>query len=72
MILYATLAKGSKLPFDNRVNSTRHFMRELNRDIPLRGINWFFDHAETISDESIDRMGRAGTGRQELPATASI
>jgi predicted amidohydrolase YtcJ len=30
-ILYATLAKGPKLPFEYQVNSTRHFMRELNR-----------------------------------------
>ena len=30
-ILYATLAEGPKLPFDYQVNSTRHFMRELNR-----------------------------------------
>src|SRR6202040_2380219 len=30
-ILYATLAGGPKLPFDYQVNSTRHFMRELNR-----------------------------------------
>src|SRR6185369_9111595 len=30
-ILYATLAKGPTLPFDYQVNSTRHFMRELNR-----------------------------------------
>ncbi len=31
MILYATLAKGPKLPYEDQVNSTRHFMRELNR-----------------------------------------
>jgi len=31
LILYATLAKGPKLPFDHQVNSTHHFMRELNR-----------------------------------------
>ena len=30
-ILYATLAKGPTLPFEYQVNSTRHFMRELNR-----------------------------------------
>ena len=30
-ILYATLAKGPKLPFDYQLNSTRHFMRDLNR-----------------------------------------
>src|SRR6202140_2051256 len=31
MILYATLAKGPKLPPEQQMNSTRHFMRELNR-----------------------------------------
>src|ERR1700742_2574871 len=30
-ILYATLGKGPKLPLDYQINSTRHFMRELNR-----------------------------------------
>ncbi|MFB6454717.1 amidohydrolase [Chitinophaga sp. Hz27] len=31
MILYSTLAKGPKLPYEYQVNSTRHFMKELNR-----------------------------------------
>ncbi|WP_016836254.1 amidohydrolase [Herbaspirillum lusitanum] len=31
MILYATLAKGPSLPLEQQVNSTRQFMRELNR-----------------------------------------
>jgi predicted amidohydrolase YtcJ len=31
MILYASLAKGPKLPLEQQMNSTRHFMRELNR-----------------------------------------
>ncbi len=30
-ILYATLARGPKLPLEYQINSTRHFMRELNR-----------------------------------------
>jgi predicted amidohydrolase YtcJ len=30
-ILYATLAKGPKLPLEHQMNSTRHFLRELNR-----------------------------------------
>src|SRR6202043_717077 len=30
-LLYATLAKGPKLAHDDQLNSTRHFMRELNR-----------------------------------------
>jgi hypothetical protein len=31
LILYATLAKGPTLPLEYQVNSTRHFMREMNR-----------------------------------------
>lgn len=31
LILYASLAMGPRLGFDDQVNSTRHFMRELNR-----------------------------------------
>ncbi|WP_110336853.1 amidohydrolase [Nitrosomonas sp. Nm84] len=30
-ILYAALAKGPKLPYEYQINSTRHFMREMNR-----------------------------------------
>lgn len=30
-ILYSSLAKGPKLPPEHQINSTRHFMRELNR-----------------------------------------
>jgi len=31
LILYATLAKGPKLAIEDQMNSSRHFMRELNR-----------------------------------------
>ncbi|WP_298266794.1 amidohydrolase [Geobacter sp.] len=31
MLLYASLAKGPRLSYADQVNSTRHFMRELNR-----------------------------------------
>jgi predicted amidohydrolase YtcJ len=31
MLLYATLAKGPKLSYEDQLNSTRQFMRELNR-----------------------------------------
>jgi predicted amidohydrolase YtcJ len=31
LILYSTLAQGPKLPYDYQLNSTRHFMREMNR-----------------------------------------
>jgi predicted amidohydrolase YtcJ len=35
---------------------------KVNQDIPLQGLNWFFDHAETISDRSIDRIAALGGG----------
>lgn len=31
LILYSTLAMGPKLPLEDQVNSTRHYMREMNR-----------------------------------------
>lgn len=31
LILYSTLARGPKLPVEDQVNSTRHYMREMNR-----------------------------------------
>ena len=34
----------------------------VNQDIPLDGLNWIFDHAETISDESIERIAALGGG----------
>lgn len=60
-ILYATLAKGPKLPFDYQVNSTRHFMRELNRlgitgaiDAGGGSQNWPDDYAvvQRLADEN--------------------
>ena len=36
--------------------------RRVNQDIPLEGLNWFFDHAETISDRTIDRIAALGGG----------
>lgn len=31
LILYSTLAQGPKLPINDQINSTRHYMREMNR-----------------------------------------
>ena len=32
------------------------------RDIPLTGINWFFDHAETVTDANLERIAKLGGG----------
>jgi predicted amidohydrolase YtcJ len=34
----------------------------VNREIPLAGLRWFFDHAETISDRNIERVRALGGG----------
>jgi hypothetical protein len=34
----------------------------VNRDIPFKGLNWFFDHCETISDRNLERVKALGGG----------
>jgi hypothetical protein len=35
---------------------------EVNRDVPFKGLNWFFDHCETISDRNLERVKSLGGG----------
>jgi len=48
--------------YDETIAPALDVFERVNRDIPLRGLNWFFDHAETISDRSIDRIAALGGG----------
>lgn len=48
--------------YDETISRALAVYEKVNRDTPLAGINWFFDHAETISDKSIDRIGALGGG----------
>jgi predicted amidohydrolase YtcJ len=48
--------------YDETITRALDVFEAVNRDIPLAGINWFFDHAETISDRSIDRIAALGGG----------
>ena len=41
--------------YDETISRALDVFERVNQDIPLEGLNWFFDHAETISDQSIDR-----------------
>lgn len=34
----------------------------VNREVPFNGLRWFFDHAETISEKSIERTRALGGG----------
>ena len=48
--------------YDETVSRALDVFERVNQDIPLVGLNWFFDHAETISDESIERIAALGGG----------
>ncbi|CAH1658811.1 MULTISPECIES: amidohydrolase [unclassified Chelatococcus] len=48
--------------YDETISRALDVFEKVNRDIPLRGLNWFFDHAETISDRNIERIARLGGG----------
>jgi len=48
--------------YDETISRALDVFEKVNRDTPLAGINWFFDHAETISDQSIDRIAALGGG----------
>ncbi len=48
--------------YDETISRALDVFERVNRDIPLAGLNWFFDHAETISDRSIDRVAALGGG----------
>ena len=48
--------------YDETISRALDVFEKVNLDIPLKGLNWFFDHAETISDNSIDRIAALGGG----------
>jgi predicted amidohydrolase YtcJ len=48
--------------YDETISRALDVFEKVNQDTPLEGLHWFFDHAETISDRSIDRIAALGGG----------
>ncbi|WP_426336927.1 amidohydrolase [Pseudoduganella sp. R-31] len=48
--------------YDETISRALDVFEKVNRDMPLDGLHWFFDHAETISPQSIDRIAALGGG----------
>src|SRR4029077_4660585 len=48
--------------YEETISRALDVFERVNQDIPLEGLKWFFDHAETISDRSIDRSAALGGG----------
>ena len=48
--------------YDETISRSLDVFERVNRDVPLAGLNWFFDHAETISQRNLDRVKALGGG----------
>jgi predicted amidohydrolase YtcJ len=48
--------------YDETISRALDVFEKVHRDTPLDGLHWFFDHAETISNRSIDRIAALGGG----------
>ena len=48
--------------YDETISRALDVFEKVNRDVPFAGLHWFFDHCETISDRSIDRIAALGGG----------
>ena len=48
--------------YDETISRALDVFEKVNRDTPLAGLNWFFDHAETITEKSMDRIAALGGG----------
>ena len=48
--------------YDETIGRALDVYEKVNKDIPLEGIHWFFDHAETVSDRNLERIARLGGG----------
>src|SRR5213075_2849785 len=63
-----TLLAANKWPFrlhatyDESITRFLNVFEEVNCDVPFKGLNWFFDHCETISDRNLERVKALGGG----------
>ncbi|MDB5977689.1 MAG: Amidohydrolase 3 [Nevskia sp.] len=48
--------------YDQTIGRALDVFEKVDRDIPLAGIHWFFDHAETVTDRNLERIARLGGG----------
>jgi len=48
--------------YDETISRALDVFEEVDREVGLSGLRWFFDHAETITPRNIDRVKRLGGG----------
>jgi predicted amidohydrolase YtcJ len=48
--------------YDETITRALDVFEKVNQDMPLDGLHWIFDHAETVSERSLERIARLGGG----------
>jgi predicted amidohydrolase YtcJ len=48
--------------YDESITRFLNIFEEVNREVPFKGMRWFFDHAETISPRNTERVRALGGG----------
>jgi predicted amidohydrolase YtcJ len=48
--------------YNETITRALDVFEKVNRDIPIDGLHWLIDHAETIDDSNIDRIAKLGGG----------
>jgi predicted amidohydrolase YtcJ len=48
--------------YDESITRFLNVFEDVDRKIPFEGLNWFFDHCETISDRNLERVKALGGG----------
>ena len=63
-----SLLAANKWPFrlhatyDESITRFLNVFEEVHKGTPLTGLNWFFDHCETVSDHNLERIRALGGG----------
>ncbi len=48
--------------YDDSISRFLDVFEGVNRDVPFKGLRWFFDHAETITPRNLERLKTLGGG----------
>jgi len=48
--------------YNETISRALDVYEKVNREIPLDGLHWFFDHCETITDRNLERIKKLGGG----------
>ncbi len=48
--------------YDESITRFLNVIEEINKETPLNGLLWFFDHAETVSEQNLIRIKELGGG----------